>query len=116
MVEREAKVDEDRGKIASVIANRLQRKMTLDIDATLIYAVGSVDKTTPSPDNTNKVAGHPPTPIACPGRPSLEAAAHPDATPYLYYVIADKDGHHAFATNLADHNRNVAAARAKGLL
>ena len=116
MVEREAKVDEDRGKIASVITNRLQKKMTLDVDATLIYAVGSVDKTSPSPYNTYKVAGLPPTPIASPGRPSLEAAANPDTTPYLYYVIADKDGRHAFATNLADHNKNVAAARAKGLL
>jgi len=116
MVEREAKVPEDRGKIASVITNRLQRKMTLDVDATLLYGVGSVDKSSPSPYNTYKIAGLPPTPIANAGRPSLDAAATPDATPYLYYVIADKDGRHAFATNLADHNKNVAAARAKGLL
>ncbi|MDQ1394774.1 MAG: hypothetical protein QOG64_33 [Acidimicrobiaceae bacterium] len=116
MVEREAKVDSDRGKIASVISNRLKRKMTLDIDATLIFAVGKVDKTSPSPFNTYKVAGLPPTPIASPGRPSLAAAAAPDDTPFLYYVIADQDGHHAFATTLAEHNRNVAAARKKGLL
>ena len=116
MIEREAKVPEDRGKIASVIYNRLQRKMPLSIDATLMYALGRVDTSSTSPYNTYKIAGLPPTPIANPGRPSLDAAANPDTTPYLYYVIADADGRHAFATNLADHNKNIAAARAKGLL
>ena len=116
MVEREAKVDEDRGKIASVIYNRFKRKMPLGIDATLMYALGKVDTSSSSPYNTYKILGLPPTPIANPGKPSLQAAASPDDTPYLYYVIAGADGHHAFATNLADHNKNVAAARAAGLL
>ena len=90
--------------------------MPLGIDATLMYALGKVDTSSSSPYNTYKILGLPPTPIANPGKPSLQAAASPDDTPYLYYVIAGADGHHAFATNLADHNKNVAAARAAGLL
>ena len=124
IIEREAKVGEDRGKIARVIYNRLRDHMLLEIDATLLYAapdgttgvtkqlIDSLD----SPYNTYKVFGLPPTPIASPGRASIRAAMNPTDGPWLYYVIADASGRHAFATTLAEHDRNVAAARALGLI
>ena len=85
-----------------------------------------------SPYNTYLYAGLPPTPIANPGRASIRAAMNPAANPpaddpicagipegecqYLYYVLAGEDGHHEFAATLAQHDANVAAARAAGLL
>lgn len=116
MVEREAKLDADRGPIASVIYNRLRKNILLQIDATLLYGEGQIDKKSGSPYNTYKVKGLPPTPIACPGLPSLQAAANPPTTNYLYYVLSDADGKHAFATNAADFAKLEAAARAKGLI
>jgi UPF0755 protein len=137
MIEREAKVPEDRPKIARVIYNRLFLGMPLQIDSTLLYnqpagvtvsQVRGVDW----PFNTYLHTGLPPTPIANPGRASIHAALHPSANPalgdplckgvpknlcmYLYYVVADSDGHHAFAVTLAQHNANVQVARDKGLL
>ena len=122
MVEREARVPDDRGPIAQVIYNRLQKGMLLQIDATVLYALG-VQKDTvlfkdlevDSPYNTYKVAGIPPGPIAAPGRRALEAAISPTPGPFIYYVVIEENGKHAFAETLAEHNRNIAAARAKGL-
>ena len=122
MVEREARVPEDRGPIASVIYNRLKRGMPLGIDATLLYALnGDVDslRRNPhqaSPYNTRDTKGLPPTPIASPGLPSLQAAANPPTTPFLFYVLSDSNGKHAFATTSAEFEKLVAQARAKGLL
>lgn len=123
MIEKEAKVPEDRPKIARVIYNRLFLGSTLDIDATLIYASGGTAtaitqamKDSDSPYNTYKVKGLPPTPIANPGRASIHAAMNPATGPWLFYVLADNDGRHAFATTLAEHERNVAAARAAGVI
>ncbi|MEI7970970.1 MAG: endolytic transglycosylase MltG [Actinomycetota bacterium] len=136
MIEREAKVDADRAKIARVIYNRLEIKMPLQIDATLLYnAVAGADfatlKATDTPYNTYINKGLPPTPIANPGRASIIAALNPAPNPagtdpmcanvpkpcrYLYYVLSDKEGGHAFAVTLAQHEANVAAARQAGLL
>jgi UPF0755 protein len=122
MVEREAKVDGDRGKIASVIYNRLGRHMKLGIDATLLYALhGDTAELAKRPNqdnpyNTRVIDGLPPTPIASPGRPSLQAAMNPEQTDYLYYVLADKDGHHAFTASAQEFDKLVADARKKGLL
>ena len=136
MIEREAKVDADRAKIARVIYNRLEIKMPLQIDATLLYnAVAGTDfatlKATDTPYNTYINKGLPPTPIANPGRASIIAALNPAPNPagtdpmcanvpkpcrYLYYVLSDKEGGHAFAVTLAQHEANVAAARQAGLL
>jgi len=116
MIEREAQVEGDRAKIASVIYNRLDRGMTLGIDATLLYddptpdgQLSTSDLQTDTPYNTRINAGLPPTPIASPGQASLEAALHPAKTDYLYYVLCPPDGPgvHRFATNLHDHNVNV---------
>jgi UPF0755 protein len=104
MVEAEARVGEDRPKIAAVIYNRLEADMPLGIDATVAYALGErkaaltrPDLHVRSPYNTRIVAGLPPTPIGAPGMASLEAAAHPAGGAWLYYVLADCDGHHAFS-------------------
>lgn len=123
MVEREAKVPGDRGMIARVIVNRLKRGMKLQIDATVLYALGAqttaltrTDLELDSPYNTYRVVGLPPGPIAAPGRASLLAALEPTPGPWLYYVLADASGKHAFATNERDFLRLRAQAAAKGLL
>lgn len=112
MVEREARVDQERPLISGVIHNRIKRSIPLQIDATVQYALGAnkpklyyKDLEIDSPYNTYRVNGLPPGPIAMPGRSSLEAAVNPAQTEYLYYV-AKPDGSHAFATTLADHNLN----------
>jgi UPF0755 protein len=103
IVEREAKVDADRAKIARVVYNRLQRDMNLEIDATVLYAVNRDrgltlnDLKIDSPYNTYKVKGLPPTPIASPSRKSIEAALAPADGKWLWYVLTDKNGAHTFA-------------------
>jgi peptidoglycan lytic transglycosylase G len=122
LVESEAKVKEDRPLIASVISNRLQKGMKLQIDATVLYAIGHKDKVlysdldVDSPYNTYKIDGLPPTPISAAGKASLEAMLHPADTPYLYYVLSDKSGKHAFATTSSEFEALKAEARRKGLL
>ncbi len=123
LVEREARVDEDRAPIARVIYNRLSKGMPLQIDATVQYALGKQkerlllkDLEIDSPYNTYKIPGLPPAPIASPGRESLQAVVEPPPSPYLYYVLADANGKHAFAVTPAEFERFKAEARAKGLL
>lgn len=123
MIEREAKVDEDRGPIAQVIYNRLDKGMPLQIDATVLYSLGrssgrvlNRDLEADSPYNTYKVEGLPPAPIASPGRKSLEAALNPTPGPWLWYVLADANGKHAFASTDQEFARFRAQAQAKGLL
>ncbi len=121
IVEKETGQPEERRQVASVFVNRLRAPMRLQTDPTVIYGItrgegvlgrglrrSELDAMTPY--NTYRIDGLPPTPIANPGRASIEAALNPDDTPYLYFV-ADGTGGHAFATNLADHNRNVARWR-----
>lgn len=121
MVEKEARVDEDRAKIARVIFNRLEARMPLGIDATYLYALApgtlpsDVNWKTNSPYNSRVRTGLPPTPVSNPGRASLEAAAHPESGPWLYYVLTDEAGRHAFTTSLAEHNAAVADAKARGV-
>lgn len=114
LVEREAKSDDERALMAGVYYNRLRRNMPLQVDATIEYALpehkselSRSDLALDSPYNTYRYAGLPPTPIASPGKPSLEAAFHPERSDYLYYVYKG-NGRHAFAKTLAEHNANVA--------
>jgi UPF0755 protein len=114
LVEREAKADEDRPMIASVIYNRLRLGMPLEVDASIEYTfpehhdvITKRDLEVDSPYNTYRHTGLPPTPIANPGKASLDAAFKPAKTDYLYYV-AKPDGHSAFAKTLQEHNANVA--------
>jgi UPF0755 protein len=123
LVESEAKVKDDRPLIASVISNRLQKGMRLQIDATVLYALGEhktrvlyKDLEIDSPYNTYRVDGLPPTPISAVGKASLEAMLHPADTTYLYYVLSDKNGKHAFATTPSEFEALKAEARRKGLL
>ncbi len=118
MIEREAQVDKDRATIAGVIYNRLDAGQTLGIDATLLYddptpdgALSTADLASDSPYNTRINAGLPPTPIASPGRASLEAALHPEQTDYFYYVLCPPDGRgvHRFAVTYQEHLANVQA-------
>lgn len=122
MIEREAKVPEDRGPIARVIYNRLAVPMRLQIDATVLYALGKPqdyvlfsDREINSPYNTYKIDGLPPGPIANPGRASLEAALNPTPGTWLYYVLIEANGKHAFATTNAEFNQYLAEAKRKGL-
>ncbi len=114
LVEREAKSEQDRPRIARVIYNRLRLGMPLQVDATIEYALPKhkselsfADLKIESPYNTYAHAGLPPTPIANPGLPSLEAALHPWESDDLYYVYCG-NGRHAFAKTLAEHQANVA--------
>lgn len=119
LVEREARFADDRPLVASVIYNRLQIGMALQIDSTIQYALGyqPADKTwwknelttddlqINSPYNTYKNTGLPPTPICNPGLSSLEAAYNPAQTQYMYY-LSDRSGHLHFAKTLDEHNAN----------
>ncbi len=109
MVEREARVPEERPVIAGVIYNRLRQGMRLEIDATVLYALGhhktvvtAADLDVDSPYNTYRHDGLPPGPIANPGLPSIVAAAGPAEVPYLYYVLKP-DGRHHFSRTLREH-------------
>jgi UPF0755 protein len=120
IVEKETAAPEERPRVASVYYNRMAANMALDADPSVIYAEqlsgtyqGSLhhaDMAVNSPYNTYRFPGLPPGPIANPGRSSLAAALHPDNTRFLYFV-SDGNGHHRFATTLAEHDRNVAAYR-----
>ncbi|MFP3903376.1 MAG: endolytic transglycosylase MltG [Armatimonadota bacterium] len=117
MIEQEARVDKDRPLIASVIHNRLQRDMRLQIDATVQYALGThkerlmhSDLQVKSPYNTYLHHGLPPGPICNPGLASLQAAMHPASTDYLYYV-ARPDGSHIFTTTYARHQQAIRQVR-----
>ncbi len=122
IVEKETGIPEERKQVASVFINRLAKGMKLQTDPTVIYGVtkgegvlgrglrqSELKRSTPW--NTYVIDGLPPTPIANPGRLSIEAALNPDTTPFLYFV-ADGSGGHAFAETLAQHNENVTKWRA----
>lgn len=109
LIEREARVPEERKRIAGVIYNRLQAGMPLQIDATIIYSLGGhresltyKDLEVDSPYNTYQHAGLPAGPIASPGRESIAAALAPESNDYMYYV-AKGDGSHQFSKTYAEH-------------
>jgi UPF0755 protein len=121
MIEREAKIDADRPKVATVIYNRLRDNELLQIDATVEYAVKhrgltAEDLRSPSPYNTYRFRGLPPTPIAAPGEASIRAALQPAEGNWRYYVLISKDGQHAFTASYQEFKRLKAEAKAKGLL
>jgi UPF0755 protein len=114
MIEEEARVPDDRPKIAAVIYNRLARGMNLGIDATLQYVdpnpadgLTASDFLIDSPYNTRLSPGLPPTPIASPGIASLDAALNPADVTYLYYVLCGADGHHKFSDTFAQFEQDV---------
>jgi len=116
IVEKETGQAAERPTVAAVYQNRLNIKMGLQCDPTVIYALEKAgrydgnlrrdDLSFDSPYNTYRYAGLPPGPIAAPGKASLEAAASPAEVDYLYFVSRN-DGSHAFARTLTEHNQNV---------
>src|SRR5438105_745392 len=120
IVEKETSVPAERREVAGVYFNRLNKRIALDADPSIIYAellagtyqgaLHHADMRFSSPYNTYRNAGLPPGPIGNPGRTSLEAAMHPAQSDY-YYFVADAAGHHRFAHTIEEHNKNVAAYR-----
>lgn len=122
LIEREAKLDNERAKVARVIYNRLQKAdMALQIDATIVYAEGGItrvlneDLKKDGPYNTYTRKGLPPTPIAMPGRESMAAALNPEPGDWLYYVVTGADGSSSFATTYREHQRNIRLAKERGV-
>jgi UPF0755 protein len=125
LVETEAKLDEERPLVASVIYNRLQKDIPLAVDSSVVYAsklegrwrydgkVYRSDIERRSPYNTRLYAGLPPGPVASPGESSLKAALYPVTSDFLYYVRNPErnDGAHNFYTNGADFETGVQALR-----
>jgi UPF0755 protein len=116
MVEKEAVVESERPLVAAVIYNRLHAHMPLAIDATIRYglnvpgtkALTESDLKNPNPYNTRVHLGLPPTPIANPGLPSIEAAAHPAKVDYLYFVAKPDKRHHFFTASADAFNQYLA--------
>jgi UPF0755 protein len=113
LIEREAQADDERPLMAGVYYNRLRAGMPLEVDATIEYVfpehhtvITRRDLEIDSPYNTYRHTGLPPTPIANPGKASIDAAFAPVHSQYLYYVYKG-NGHHAFAKTLEEHNANV---------
>jgi UPF0755 protein len=113
IIESEARFDDDRPKIASAIYNRLAQSMPLQTDSAVAYGLGisgreptAAEFKVDTPYNTYLHAGLTPTPIANPGLPSLQAAAQPAQTPYLFWV-ADGCGHNHYATTASQHDQQV---------
>ncbi|HTA66412.1 MAG TPA: endolytic transglycosylase MltG [Xanthomonadaceae bacterium] len=115
IVEKETAVPDEREKIAGVFVRRLQTGMKLETDPTVIYGLGGSyngnitrhDLIVDTPYNTYTRMGLPPTPIAMPGRASLQAATHPESGDALYFVASGTGGH-VFSATLAEHNAAVA--------
>ncbi len=121
IVEKETAIASERTRVAGVFVNRLNKKMRLQSDPTIIYGLvggkGSLGRSLtradidqPTPYNTYTIAALPPGPIANPGRASLEAVANPARTKELYFV-ADGTGGHVFAETYEQHLKNVARWR-----
>lgn len=117
IVQAEVALDRERPIVAGVIMNRLKTNMPLQIDATVLYALGVWKQLGPGvvnkvdhPYNTYRHAGLPPGPIASPTLPSIKAAISPAVTPYFYYV-AMPDKSHLFAKTYAEHIQNIKWSR-----
>ena len=117
IVEKETGLSNERRQVASVFINRLNRGIRLQTDPTVIYGITKGEKTLgrglrrseldrKTPWNTYRINGLPPTPIANPGRASIEAVLDPDDTNFIFFV-ADGTGGHSFAKTLKEHNANV---------
>ena len=126
IVEKETGIPSERPRVAAVFVNRLRQGMRLESDPTIIYGLTGGEPLLdaqgrrrglrqselqrPNPYSTYQISGLPPTPIANPGRDAIRAVLNPPETNELFFV-ADGTGGHVFATNFADHLRNVARWR-----
>jgi UPF0755 protein len=119
LIQSEAGSEAEMPKIATVIYNRLRQGIPLGIDATSKYEASLKGSTTldfesKSPYNTRRVPGLPPTPISSPGEPALQAALHPAAGPWTYYVL-EAPGKHFFTDSVSEFNAAVSRCRAAKL-
>jgi len=124
LVEEEARVPEDRAKIARVIYNRLVSNWSLGIDATACYAaqkscadltIQDLDSDSPWNTRNPNSRGLPPTPIAAPGEAAIRAALQPEVGPWMYYVLTEPDGSHTFAETEAEFLEAKALCQERGL-
>lgn len=122
IIEKEALYPGDANKVARVILNRLSDHMKLQLDSTVFYAIGNsvshlslADLQVNSPYNTYLHQGLPPTPISLPSESALEAAMHPAAGNWLYYVVVQKNGKEAFSSTYAGQLANEQLAKSRGL-
>jgi UPF0755 protein len=122
LIEEETKIPEERPMVARVIYNRLREGIPLGIDATSRYEAeiagrdrGDIDFESDSPYNTRRSQGLPPTPIASPGRASIDAAINPAEGPWIYYVLEDAEGHHFFTDSDSEFIRAKNRCREAGL-
>jgi UPF0755 protein len=114
IIEKETGVAQERPRISGVFVNRLNLKMRLQTDPTVIYGMGDSfdgdirrnDLKTATPYNTYVIKGLPPTPIAMPSKLAIDAAFNPITTEELYFV-SKGDGSHKFSTTLQEHNLAV---------
>lgn len=123
LIEREARLPEERPTISGVIHNRLTEGQALQIDATVVYGIGiatgeaptsltTADYDVPSPWSTYTNAGLPPTPISAPGSAALEAAARPETHEFFYYVVEDEStGRHRFSRTFDEHQQAIQEIR-----
>ena len=120
LVEREARTDANRAKVADVLIKRFKSGMALDVDATVQYILGKQkdggwwkreltleDIKTKSPYNTYQNSDLPPGPICNPSLSAIKSVIYPEANPYYFY-ITDKQGVMHYAKTLEEHNQNVA--------
>jgi len=122
LIERESRLEDEYPKVARVVYNRLQKKMTLGIDASILYGLGRTsgglkqsELAKDTPYNTRLHPGLPPTPIASPGDKALQAALMPATGDWLYYVLADKSGRQLFTSSYQEFLRQVAKSKAEGV-
>ncbi|MCA1712618.1 MAG: endolytic transglycosylase MltG [Actinobacteria bacterium] len=122
LIERESRVDEEYPKVARVVYNRIEQGIPLGIDASILYGLGRTsgalrksELARDTPYNTRLNRGLPPTPIANPGEAALGGALAPATGDVLYYVLADKTGHHLFTADYNEFLRQKAKSQAEGV-
>ena len=123
LIEREARLATERPTISGVIHNRLGIGQALQIDATVVYAIGietgevptaltTADYDRPSPWSTYANPGLPPTPISASGQAAIDAAAHPETHDFFYYVVEDPaTGRHRFSRTFEEHQQAISEIR-----
>lgn len=121
IIEAEVRLAEERPLVASVILNRLDDGSPLQMDSTVLYALGTrdvaeFDPEVDSPYNTYQQSRLPPTPIAATSFASLQAAASPALTDFRYFVLSSTDGRHTFSVTFEEHRAAIEKSRAEGVL